>query len=149
MNPTGRLLLGAVSAGALVSGAPAWACSVCGCGDPLLSANDPAAVNGRLRLQVDTEYLSVKSGAPLPVTLPNTPVTAVAKGLLNKPVFETTSITTGSASLARDDGVSAWVVFGKSPGINLQAGYTRSMEYDLDTLFFGIGFNIRKAVAGF
>ena len=64
MNPTGRLLLGAVSAAALLSSASAWACSVCGCGDPLLSANDPAAVNGRLRLQIDTEYLSVKSGAP-------------------------------------------------------------------------------------
>ena len=92
---------------------------------------------------------SVKSGAPLPVTLPKTPATAVAKGLLNKPVFETTSITTGSASLARDDGVSTWLVFGKSPGVNLQVGYTRSMEYDLNTLFFGVGFNIRKAVAGF
>jgi len=88
-------------------------------------------------------------GATLPVTLPDTPVTAVAKGLLNKPVFETTSITTGSASLARDNGLATWLVFGTSPGLNLQVGYTRSMEYDLDTLFFGIGFNIRKAIAGF
>jgi hypothetical protein len=48
----------------LLSSAPARACSVCGCGDPLLSANDPAAVNGRLRLEVDTEYLSMKSGEP-------------------------------------------------------------------------------------
>ena len=92
---------------------------------------------------------SVGSGATLAVTLPNTPVTAVAKGLLNKPVFETTSITTGSASLARDDGVSTWLLFGKSPGLNLQVGYTRSMEYDLDTLFFGIGFHVRKIVKGF
>jgi hypothetical protein len=91
----------------------------------------------------------VGSGATLPVTLPNTPVTAVAKGLLNKPVFETTSIATGSASLARDNGVATWLVFGRSPGLNLQVGYTRSMEYDLDTLFFGIGFNIRKTIAGF
>ena len=89
------------------------------------------------------------ASSTLPVTLPNTPVTAVAKGLLNKPVFETTSITTGSASLARDNGVSTWLLFGRSPGLNLQVGYTRSMEYDLDTLFFGIGFNIRKAIAGF
>lgn len=92
---------------------------------------------------------SVGSGATLPVTLPNTPVTAAAKGLLNKPVFETTSITTGSASLARDNGLATWLVFGKSPGLNLQVGYTRSIEYDLNTLSFGIGFNIRKAVAGF
>ncbi len=49
------------------------------------------------------------SGVTLPVTLPNTPVTAVANGLLNKPVFEATAITTGSASLARDDGVSTWL----------------------------------------
>ena len=89
------------------------------------------------------------SGGTLSVTLPNTPGKAVAKGLLNKPVFETTAITTGSASLARDDGVSAWLLFGKNPGVNLQVGYTRSIEYDLDTLFFGIGFNIRKAIAGF
>jgi hypothetical protein len=92
---------------------------------------------------------SVGSGATLPAKLPNTPVTAVAKGLLNKPVFETTTITTGSASLARDNGLATWLVFGKSPGPNLQVGYTRSIEYDLDTLFFGIGFNIRKAVAVF
>jgi hypothetical protein len=32
---------------------------VCGCGDPLLSASDPAAITGQLRLQLDTEYLRV------------------------------------------------------------------------------------------
>lgn len=36
-----------------------WACSVCGCGDPLLIASDPAAINGVLRLQLDSEYLRV------------------------------------------------------------------------------------------
>jgi hypothetical protein len=40
----------------------ARACSVCGCGDPLLTASDPAAITGRLRLQVDTEYLRVNAG---------------------------------------------------------------------------------------
>ena len=64
MKAMGRTCLGAVAIAALLSSAPASACSVCGCGDPLLSANDPAAVNGRMRLQLDTEYLSVKSGAP-------------------------------------------------------------------------------------
>jgi hypothetical protein len=41
---------------------PASACSVCGCGDPLLASSDPAAINGGLRLQLDTDYLRVDAG---------------------------------------------------------------------------------------
>ncbi len=52
----------AVALGALVPAAPARACSVCGCGDPLLIASDPAAITGALRLQLDTEYLRVDAG---------------------------------------------------------------------------------------
>jgi hypothetical protein len=40
----------------------ARACSLCGCGDPLLAASDPAAIAGRLRLQADTEYLRIDAG---------------------------------------------------------------------------------------
>jgi hypothetical protein len=40
----------------------ARACSICGCGDPLLVANDPAAITGTLRVQLDTEYLRVNAG---------------------------------------------------------------------------------------
>lgn len=55
--------LAAVLAVALLSwAAPARACSVCGCGDPLLTSSDPAAINGQLRLQLDTEYLRVDAG---------------------------------------------------------------------------------------
>jgi len=39
------------------------ACSICGCGDPLLAAADPAAIAGRLRLQLDGEYLRVDAGS--------------------------------------------------------------------------------------
>jgi hypothetical protein len=46
---------------ALAPARPAEACSVCGCGDPLLSASDPAAVNGGMRLQLDAEYLTVSA----------------------------------------------------------------------------------------
>ena len=46
----------------LVHARPAQACSVCGCGDPLLAASDPAAITGQLRLQLDTEYLGVDAG---------------------------------------------------------------------------------------
>lgn len=55
--------LAAVLAVALLAwAAPAQACSVCGCGDPLLTSSDPAAINGQLRLQLDTEYLRVDAG---------------------------------------------------------------------------------------
>jgi len=46
----------------LLVATPARACSVCGCGDPLLTATDPAAINGQLRLQLDTEYLRIDAG---------------------------------------------------------------------------------------
>jgi hypothetical protein len=38
------------------------ACSLCGCGDPLLATNDPAAITGLFLLQLDTEYLRVDAG---------------------------------------------------------------------------------------
>lgn len=41
---------------------PALACSVCGCGDPLLTSSDPAAITGTLRLQLDVEYLRIDAG---------------------------------------------------------------------------------------
>jgi len=57
-----RWTLAALTAVAmLLSAAPAQACSVCGCGDPLLSATDPAAMSGVLRLQLDATYLTVKA----------------------------------------------------------------------------------------
>ncbi len=59
---SGRLLICAAGIAGLLSSPPAWACSVCGCGDPLLAASDPAAVSGRMRVGIDTEYLTVKAG---------------------------------------------------------------------------------------
>jgi hypothetical protein len=57
-----RLLRLALAAAALLLAPPALACSVCGCGDPLLAASDPAAINGALRLQLDVEHLRVDAG---------------------------------------------------------------------------------------
>jgi hypothetical protein len=56
-------LLAAAAASTLAWAAPARACSVCGCGDPLLSSSDPAAITGQLRLQLDTEYLGIDAGS--------------------------------------------------------------------------------------
>jgi hypothetical protein len=52
----------ALAAAALVAAPRARACSVCGCGDPLLVASDPAAITGQLRFQADVEYLRVDAG---------------------------------------------------------------------------------------
>lgn len=54
-----RLLRAAIALAALAAASPVLACSVCGCGDPLLGSSDPAAITGRLRLQLDVEYLRV------------------------------------------------------------------------------------------
>jgi hypothetical protein len=56
------VLMYVVAAITTLPAVPASACSVCGCGDPLLAVNDPAAINGHLRLQVDTEYLRIDAG---------------------------------------------------------------------------------------
>ena len=61
--PAMRILARVALVAALAAVAPAARpCSVCGCGDPLLSSSDPAAINGRLRLQLDTEVLQVTAG---------------------------------------------------------------------------------------
>jgi hypothetical protein len=62
MKRSRNLALASLLAAAASYAAPARACSVCGCGDPLLAASDPAAINGQLRLQLDTEYLRVDAG---------------------------------------------------------------------------------------
>jgi hypothetical protein len=62
MKSSRTLLLGSAAVAALLASAPARACSICGCGDPLLVASDPAAITGKLRLQVDTEYLRLDAG---------------------------------------------------------------------------------------
>jgi hypothetical protein len=56
------LSLAALAAAFLASSPAAYACSVCGCGDPLLDASDPAASMSKLRLQLDSEYIDVKAG---------------------------------------------------------------------------------------
>jgi hypothetical protein len=62
MKLSRTLFLGAAAAAALASASPARACSVCGCGDPLLAASDPAAITGKLRLQLDTDYVRMDAG---------------------------------------------------------------------------------------
>jgi hypothetical protein len=60
-----------------------------------------------------------------------------------KPVFETGHETKGPAEIANDHGFSTWVGIAKSAA-DFQIGYTRSVNYDLNTVFFGVGFRIGK-----
>jgi len=56
-------LLVVLTALALAAGPTrAAACSLCACGDPLLTATDPAAIGGKLRLQLDAEYTRMTAG---------------------------------------------------------------------------------------
>lgn len=57
-----RLLGAAALAGSLLAVPAARACSICACGDPLILSSDPAAIDGKLRLQLDTEYVRVDAG---------------------------------------------------------------------------------------
>jgi hypothetical protein len=57
-----RFMLATSVAVAIALAPQALACSVCGCGDPLLASSDPAAITGGLRLQLDAEYLRIDAG---------------------------------------------------------------------------------------
>jgi hypothetical protein len=57
-----RLVTAALLTLLLLAARPAQACSVCGCGDPLLTSSDPAAITGTLRLQLDVEHLRIDAG---------------------------------------------------------------------------------------
>lgn len=72
-------------------------------------------------------------------------VPGVARGL-TRHGFETQSVTTGSADIARDHGFSTWAALGVRPSLNVYAGYTRSVPYSLNTVFFGVGFRIRRSL---
>ncbi len=56
--------------------------------------------------------------------------------------FETQHETVGGTSLTRDNGASAWIGARLGPAADLEAGYTRSVDYNLNTFSFGIGFNL-------
>ena len=58
-------------------------------------------------------------------------------------VFETSQQTTGSADIARDNGFSAWIDATPRQVVNLELGFTRSMRYDLNSVSFLIGFNLK------
>ena len=57
-------------------------------------------------------------------------------------VFQTRQATLGPAEIANDHGFSAWLTVRPTPLTDFQIGYSRSVSYQLDSLFFGVGFRV-------
>lgn len=57
-------------------------------------------------------------------------------------VFENNQQTTGSADIARDDGYSAWIDARPAAYLALELGYTHSVHYALNTVWFSVGVNL-------
>lgn len=73
-----------------------------------------------------------------------TPAQAAAGGNgQHGPPFVNNQQTTGISSIARDDGFSTWVDAFPQRKIDLQLGFTRSFTYDLNSVSFNIGINLR------
>jgi hypothetical protein len=72
-----------------------------------------------------------------------TPTTTTAGSGKNRP-FENGREVVGSAALANDNGFSTWLAAHAGSTMDFQIGYTRSTGYDLNTLFFGVGFRVGK-----
>lgn len=59
-------------------------------------------------------------------------------------IFEGNQQTTGSADIAKDDGFSTWVDANPWRGVDLTLGFTRSVHYDLNSVSFALGFNLKQ-----
>lgn len=57
-------------------------------------------------------------------------------------VFETDSVTIGNADIARDKGYSAWFQVAPVSRFGLGAGYSRSVDYGINSFFFGITYQL-------
>jgi hypothetical protein len=63
------------------------------------------------------------------------------------PVFQTQQQTVGPAAVANDHGLSTWVSLRPTRTTDLQLGYSRSMGYQLNSFFFGVGFRFGHPVS--
>lgn len=59
-------------------------------------------------------------------------------------VFETETEIVVPADIAKDHGFSTWFGVSSRSDVSLYAGYNRSMNYEFNSFFFGLGFRIGK-----
>ena len=84
---------------------------------------------------------SVSSSAGSPAT--PTRSKASAKASANR-VFNNTTQTVVPSQVANDNGLSTWIGVSPRQESDFYIGYSRSMHYDYNTLFFGVGFRFGK-----
>jgi hypothetical protein len=73
-----------------------------------------------------------------------TSATSPGTGSRRRPVFEEIYEIVAPADIANDQGFSGWLSFTPVSKLYLQTGFSRSTRYDLNSLFFGIGFRVGK-----
>jgi hypothetical protein len=59
-------------------------------------------------------------------------------------VFDTQGETVAQAEIVNDHGYSTWFGVSPKPEVDFHAGYSRSVNYDFNTFFFGVGFHVGK-----
>ncbi len=69
-----------------------------------------------------------------------------APGLNKNRAFTTSSITTGTPSLTRDNGASAWLTVRLTRTASLTAVYSRSRTYALDSFSVGLGLDVGSLI---
>jgi hypothetical protein len=57
-------------------------------------------------------------------------------------VFETQRETVSVAEIVNDHGFSTWFGVSPKPPVDFYVGYSRSVNYDLNSVFFGVGFHV-------
>ena len=67
-----------------------------------------------------------------------------SSGATRNRVFETQTETVSQADIVNDHGFSTWLGISPKPEVDFHAGYSRSVNYDFNTLFFGVGFHVGK-----
>jgi hypothetical protein len=72
------------------------------------------------------------------------PVTGPGHGL----GFNTGHQTTGTSSIAADDGFSTWLDSSLNKYTDLEIAYTRSVQFNLNSVSFSIGFNVGRLLRG-
>ena len=70
--------------------------------------------------------------------------TSTAGSGKNGRAYELAAVTSGDASLTRDNGGSAWIEFSPGKIFDFQIGYTHSVHFALDTVAFSLEVNLAK-----